>query len=43
MPIGEEVSLKTADARARNIEEGPREAASWHHHNEVTEGLVTLT
>jgi mannose-6-phosphate isomerase-like protein (cupin superfamily) len=43
MPIGEEVILKTENARVRIIELGPNEIASMHSHNEVTDNMFCLS
>ncbi len=43
MPVREEVLLETQDARVRIIELGPREVASWHYHNEVTDNMFCLS
>ena len=43
MPVGEEVLIKTENARVRVVELGPGEVAKWHSHNEVTDYIFCLT
>ena len=43
MPVGEEIILKTENARVRIIELGPNEAAPLHSHNEVTDDMFCLS
>ena len=43
MPVGEEVILKTENARVRIIELGPNEVAAMHFHNEVTDNMFCLS
>jgi mannose-6-phosphate isomerase-like protein (cupin superfamily) len=43
MPVGEEVILKTENARVRIVELGPDEVASLHSHNEVTDNMFCLS
>jgi mannose-6-phosphate isomerase-like protein (cupin superfamily) len=43
MPVGEEVILKTENARVRIVELGPNEVASLHSHSEVTDNMFCLS